>query len=189
YLVVIPAPAGRTAPIGTPDTQEAWEAAHRREWELAVDSVRQAARYAAERGVELALEPINRYETYLVTNLAEALAFINEVDMDNLHVHLDTFHMNIEESSPAEAILRAGDQLVNLHVADSNRETPGRGHLDFAGILNALQETGYEGVLALEPVPPGSDPLLVSQFPKNRPLRDIYAKEGIAYLKQIEANL
>lgn len=188
-LVVIPAPAGRTAPIGNPSDQEAWRFAYQQEWDNAVDSVQRAAAYAAERGIELAIEPINRYESFLVTNLEQATRFIEDVGADNLRVHLDTFHMNLEEPNLAEAVRQAGDRLGNLHLADSNRQAPGRGHLDFAAILAALREIDYQGALALEPVPPGSDPLLVTQFPNNLPLRDVYAEEGIHYLTEIEARL
>ncbi len=188
-LVVIPAAAGRTAPVGNPTDQASWEDAYAAEWTNAVDSVRRAAQYAADRGITLAIEPINRYETFLVTNLSQAFQFIDDVGADNVKIHLDTFHMSLEEADLGEAARRAGDQLVNMHVADSNREAPGRGHLDFAGLLHALRDIDYQGVLALEPVPPGSDPLLVSRFPKNLPLRDAYAEEGIAHLQQVEASL
>lgn len=186
YVVVIPAPAGRTAPVGNPRDQESWETAYQQEWENAVDSVRQTARYAADKGVTLAIEPINRYESFLVTNLTQAMDFIRDIDEANVKVHLDTFHMNLEEADPAGAVRKAGGELVNLHVADSNRQAPGRGHFDFEALLDALMDIGYEGVLALEPVPPGSDPLLVSTFPKNRSLRDTYAREGIAHLSGLE---
>lgn len=188
-LVVLPAAAGRTAPTGRPKSEGNWLAGYRAEWEFAVESVRQAAAYAAERDVLLALEPINRYETFLVTNLDQALKFLDEVGAENLKLHLDTFHMSIEESDPAAAIRRAGDLLVNMHVSDSNRESPGRGHTDFSALLRALTEIKYRGALTLEPVPPGSDPLLASRMHKHLPLRDMYAEESITHLKAIEASL
>lgn len=188
-LVVIPAAAGRTSPVGNPADQSAWESAYRREWACAVDSVKQAAKYASKRGIELAIEPINRYETFLVTNLDQAFQFIEDVGADNVKIHLDTFHMNLEEPGLASAVKRAGAWLVNMHVADSNRQAPGRGHIDFAALLTALRAVDYKGVLVLEPVPPGSNPLLVSRFPMNQPLRDIYAEEGIFHLTEIEAEL
>ena len=189
FLVVLPAPAGRTAPTGRPTAEAEWKAGFAREWALAVDSLRRLAGYAAKNGIVLALEPINRYETFMVTNVDQALRFLEEVGTSNLKLHLDTFHMNIEEADPAAAIRRAGDLVVNMHLSDSNRETPGRGHTDFAAMLRALTGIGYEGVLALEPVPPGSDALLASAMSEAMPLRDIYAEEGIRYLKQCEAGL
>ena len=188
-VIVIPAAAGRTAPLGNPRSEDDWISSYRAEWENAVVSVRQAASYALERDIVLALEPINRYETFLVTNLEQALQFLSDVGADNLKLNHDTFHMNIEEPSLSETILRAGDLLVNMHISDSNRQAPGRGHMDYSALLEALKQIDYQGALVLEPVPPGSDPILLSQFSKNLPLHDVYAEEGIAYLKTVEATV
>jgi sugar phosphate isomerase/epimerase len=188
-VIVIPAAAGRTAPTGRPKTESEWHSGYQAEWGHAVDSIRQAAAYAAERNILLALEPINRYETFLVVTLDQGLQFISDVGVDNLKLNLDTFHMNIEEPNLADAVRRAGDLLVSMHVSDSNRQAPGRGHMDYTTLLGALGEIDYQGTLVLEPVPPGSDPILLSQFPENLPLRDIYAEESINYLRQIEQAL
>ncbi|MGD2143591.1 MAG: sugar phosphate isomerase/epimerase family protein [Anaerolineae bacterium] len=188
-VVVLPAPAGRTAPTGEPQSEQAWISGYKAEWDNAVNSTRRAATYAAARDVLLALEPINRYETFLVTNVNQALEFLNDVGADNLKLHLDTFHMNIEEPDLAAAVRQAGDLLMNMHVSDSNREAPGRGHIDFTALMQALNEVGYEGALALEPVPPGSDPLLATKMSHNLSLRDTYAQEGISYLKRVEQSL
>lgn len=188
-LVVLPAPAGRTSPVGAPRDEQSWLEGYTREWNLAVDSLRQLAGYAEQRGIVLGLEPINRYETFLVNNLDQALRFIAEVGSDQLQLHLDTFHMNLEEADIAETIHRAGRRLVNLHISDSNRQAPGQGHFDFAGLIGALKEIGYAGCLTLEPVPPGSDPLLMSAMTKNLMLRDLYAQKGIQYLQEIMASL
>lgn len=183
-VVVIPASAGRTAPRGNPTTESEWKAQRDAEWRASVDSVRQLAKYAAERGVTLAVEPINRYETFLVQTLRDALAFLDDVNSDHVQIHLDTFHMNLEESDLAETIREAGDRLVNLHVADSNREAPGRGHIDFPSIMSVLDDIDYDRALVLEPVPPGSDPFLAIRMSENVPLRDVYAEESIRHLKR-----
>lgn len=188
-LVVLPAPAGRTSPTGSPKDEQTWLEGYQKEWELAVDSLRQLAGYAEQCGVVLGLEPINRYETFLVNNLDQALKFITEVGSSQLQLHLDTFHMNLEEVDIAETIRRAGERLVNLHVSDSNRQAPGLGHFDFTSLIRALKEVGYTGCLTLEPVPPGSDPLLMSVMSRNLALRDVYAQKGIQHLQQIEATL
>jgi D-psicose/D-tagatose/L-ribulose 3-epimerase len=188
-LVVLPAPAGRTAPTEAPQLEDDWLSGYQTEWELAVDSLRRLAGYAGERGVILGLEPINRYETFLVNNLDQALRLIAEVGSGQLKLHLDTFHMNLEEESIAGAISRAGDRLVNLHVSDSNREAPGQGHFDFASLIRALKENDYQGFLTLEPVPPGSDPLLMTRMSKNFDLRDRYARQGIQYLQLVDKSI
>ncbi|MDX1601084.1 MAG: sugar phosphate isomerase/epimerase family protein, partial [Anaerolineales bacterium] len=186
-VVVIPAAAGRTAPAGGPHDPRSWREGYSSEWGHAVDSVKQAAAYAREYDITLALEPINRYETFLVKNVEEGLRFIEEVGAGNLKLHLDTFHMNLEEPNPARAVRKAGDSLVNMHLSDSNRQAPGKGHFDFESLFAALQAIEYRGALALEPVPPGSDPILATQMPEHEPLRDQYAAEGIRYLKALEA--
>ena len=188
-FIVIPAAAGRTVPTGNPRSQDEWHAAYDIEWKHAVESIREAAAFAADRGIVLALEPINRYETFLVTNLEQSLRFISEVGAENLKLNLDTFHMNIEEQNLVETIVRAGDLLVNMHVSDSNRQVPGRGHLDYTSLMKALQQIDFKGAFVFEPVPPGSDPILYSQFPENLPTRDAYAEESISHMKKIEAAL
>jgi len=84
---------------------------------------------------------------------------------------------------------QAGGLRVSMHVSDSNRLPPGRGHIDFARLLAALRKIGYQGALVLEPVPPGSDPLLSTSFPGNHRLRDLFAEEGLRHLKGMEAAL
>jgi sugar phosphate isomerase/epimerase len=185
-LVVLPGPAGRTAPSGAPQSEKEWLIGYQTEWELALDSLCKLSAYAKDQGVVLGLEPINRYETFLVYNVTLALRFIEQVGSDNLKIHLDTFHMNIDEPDLVTAMHKAGNLLVNIHVSDSNREAPGRGHIDFMHLMQALNDISYSGFLTLEPVPPGSDPLLMSRMSKNTHLRDIYAQESILYLQELE---
>jgi sugar phosphate isomerase/epimerase len=104
-------------------------------------------------GVRLALEPINRYETTLINNVAEGSKLIERVGAENLGLLLDTFHMNIEEANIEESIRDCGGHVFHVHVADSNRWFPGAGHLDFRSILNALSTAGYEGWVSGEFLP------------------------------------
>ncbi len=182
-LVVLPAPAGRTSPSHSPKTEKDWEAAVQTELNLAIDSLGQLAEYAGKQGVVLGLEPINRYETFLVYNVDQALHFIEQVHSDHLKIHLDTFHMNIEENSLVEAVHKVGKLLVNMHISDSNRQAPGRGHIDFVSLVKALHSIDYPGYLTVEPVPPGSDAVLMAGMPKHQPLRDLYAKESLEFLE------
>jgi len=188
-LIVLPVPAGRTAPLGNPGDEEQWLSEYQTEWSTAVDSVRQMAAYAEPRGIVLAVEPINRYETYLLTTVDDARRFVKDVGADNVKLNLDTFHMNIDEADLAAAIRKAGDLLVHMHVADSNRQSPGRGHTDFTAIFQALYEVGFDGTIVLDPVPPGADPGMAIIRSDYLPLREIYAQESISYLKQIEEAL
>ncbi len=185
-VVILPAPSGRTAPVGAIFEEKDWDSAVRREWDTAVCGTRELADYARTKSITLAIEPLNRFESFLVTNWAQAEKFIADVAVDNLKLHLDTFHMSIEEKSLAEVVRRAGVSLVNMHISDSNRETPGRGHTDFLKIIENLIQISYDGYLVLEPVPPGSNAVFDATRPAAFPYRDIYAKEGIEYLKGLE---
>jgi len=188
-LLMLPFPAGRTTPTGDPQTESEWISVAETEWRNAIDSVRQVSGYAHGKDIILAVEPINRFETYQLTTLDQALRFLQEVDADNVKLNLDAYHMNIDEADPVEAVRRAGDYLVHMHVAGSNRQAPGSGHTDFVGLLKALKEVNFQGTLALEPVPPGADPGMAIKLTANLPLRDKYAEEGIRYLKSIEGTL
>lgn len=105
------------------------------------------------RGVRLAIEPLNRYESSLVNTMQEALEILEEVEAENLGLLLDTFHANIEEVSIEGSILKAGDRIFHVHVADSNRWAPGYGHLNFTKITRALCKINYKGFLSAEVLP------------------------------------
>jgi len=110
--------------------------------------------HAAREGVWLALEPLNRYEDYMVNRLDQAVDLAEEVErelgVDSVRVCADLFHMNIEEDDLATAIVAIGRRLAHVHVDDSNRLQPGTGHLDFAAAFAGLRTAGYGGWLALE---------------------------------------
>ncbi len=110
--------------------------------------------HAAAEGVWLALEPINRYEDYLLNRLDQAVELGQEAGRrsghDSVRVVADLFHMNIEEDDLARAITAAGSRIALVHVDDSNRLQPGTGHLDFPAVFAALKDIGYDGWLTLE---------------------------------------
>ena len=109
--------------------------------------------YARPKGVRLQLEVINRYEVNLFNTAEETSSFIEEFGLDNCFVHLDTFHMNIEELDPIAAIRRCGSRLGYFHAADNTRRYPGSGQLDFTRILAALMEVDYKGYVTVECIP------------------------------------
>lgn len=117
--------------------------------------LRRAAAYAAKRDVRLVLEPVNRYELDIVNNTNEALALIEEVGHSHLGLLLDTFHVNIEESSVTECFRQgmAAGRLWHVHLGDSNRLPPGQGHIDFAAIVATLCEAAYQRYLSAELLP------------------------------------
>ena len=96
-------------------------------WKHSAECLKDVAQYAKSLGVTIALEPVNRYETYLVNTCEHALKLIGMVGEDNMRIHLDTYHMNIEEKSFYEATKLAGDKLVHYHLCENDRGIPGTG--------------------------------------------------------------
>ncbi len=140
--------------------------------EWLVGALHRCCAEAQQQGVRIALEPINRYETTLINTVAQGLELIDAVGAPNLGLLLDTFHMNIEEPQIEESIARCGARIYHFHVADSNRWHPGAGHLDFASILAALYNTGYDGYVSGEFMP--------------LPDAATSAERGIAHLRRLE---
>jgi D-psicose/D-tagatose/L-ribulose 3-epimerase len=141
-VTVVPSTVGKIVPMGSPAD----------EWRWCVDALRECQAHAETVGVRIGLEPLNRFETYFLNRCEQALALADAVGGD-IGVALDTFHMNIEEADLLAAIGLAGDRLVDLHVADSNRMPPGHGALDWDAIVRALHAIGYQGHLTAEFVP------------------------------------
>ena len=144
---------------------------HERSMDFLVEALQNTCAVAAEQKVRLAIEPLNRYETDLIHTAADGLALIERVGARNLGLLLDTFHMNIEEPSIEQSMRACGRHLFHLHVADSNRWHPGAGHLDFASILECLENAGYEGFVSGEFMP--------------QPDADTAAQRGLAHLRRI----
>lgn len=118
--------------------------------ERVLECVGECTEYAVRSNVQLTLEAINRYETNFLNTAAETVAFIQKIGSPALGLHLDTFHMNIEEVDMVVAIKTYSKLLVHIHLADSNRWAPGMGHLDLKTIVNTLRAVDYQGYLALE---------------------------------------
>ncbi len=114
------------------------------------ESLSRLDRRAGELGVRLGLEPVNRYESYLVNTLDEAASLIHASGGANLFIHMDTFHMNIEEGDIAASIHRNAPLLGYAHVADSNRGALGGGHFDLPAYFRALETAGYSGDFTFE---------------------------------------
>ncbi|WP_329201385.1 sugar phosphate isomerase/epimerase family protein [Streptomyces sp. NBC_01435] len=115
-----------------------------------LESLAELGAHAQEVGAVLLLEPLNRYEDYMVNTLADGASLIHELGMPSVRLMADTFHMNIEEVDPAHSLREHADVLGHVQVSDSNRLEPGAGHYDWKGTLGALDEIGYEGWMMLE---------------------------------------
>lgn len=120
--------------------------------EQSVKSMKEIIKVAEDCGVTYCVEAVNRFETCIINTAAEALDYIARVDSPNIGVLLDTYHMNIEEKSFAEAIRLVGaDRLKSFHTGENNRTAPGRGHLNWDEIFGTLAEIGYKGRIVSEP--------------------------------------
>jgi sugar phosphate isomerase/epimerase len=117
---------------------------------LLVDALRQALEASADVDAVIYLEPLNRYEDYLIHTLADASSVVDELDDPRVRVIADTFHMSVEETDLGQAIRDAGDRIAHVQLGDSNRLEPGAGHYDWAETLTALDDIGYDGWLAME---------------------------------------
>jgi sugar phosphate isomerase/epimerase len=142
-MTIVPATVGKISPDGPPDE----------EWKWAVESLKECYDWGKKEGVVLAVEPINRFETYFCFHAAQAIALAKATGPD-CGVCLDAFHLNIEEADPYESIRWAKGLLADFHVADTNRFACGQGHWDWAKLVSTLKEIGYDGALTVEFVAP-----------------------------------
>ena len=109
-----------------------------------------AAKHAKARGIAFGIEPVNRYENHLINTGWQARDMIEKVGADNIFIHLDTYHMNIEEKGAANGILDAREHLRYIHLSESDRGTPGEGCCDWDEVYATLAAIGFEGGLAME---------------------------------------
>jgi D-psicose/D-tagatose/L-ribulose 3-epimerase len=112
--------------------------------------LKSTARRAAGYGVELGIEAVNRYETYLINLASQTSEVLDAIDEPNVFAHLDTYHMNIEEKGFYEPILSLGPRLRYLHLSESDRGTPGTGNVHWDEVFRGLKDASYDGALVME---------------------------------------
>ncbi len=117
------------------------------------EALNELGEHALQHKVPLIYEPLNRYETNLITLIADGVELLKSLSTANVKLLADLFHMNIEESDSAAAVRAGQGYIGHVHFVDSNRQAAGRGHIDFAPIAAALQETGYDGYASAEALP------------------------------------
>jgi D-psicose/D-tagatose/L-ribulose 3-epimerase len=162
-------------------------AAQHAEWERAVLGVRQMAEYAAPKGVRLALEPLNRFETDMINVVSQGLDFIDQVGMDNVGLHLDTFHMHLEEKNSADAIRRASGRIFHFHACENDRGVPGAGQVRWMEIAAALKDIEYPGPIVIESFTAQVREIAraVCIWREIAPSQDAIAADGLRFLKSI----
>ena len=117
------------------------------------DALEELGEYAAQQGVILIYEPLNRFETNLVNTIESGLHLLDRLSTRNVKLLADLFHMNIEEVSIADAIRQGGSQIGHVHFVDSNRRPAGNGHIDLSSVSAALAEIKYKGYISAEALP------------------------------------
>ncbi len=181
YLLVVPAAVGR--PVAHDDT----------ELERSTATLRSIALLFEQSGIKAAVEPIRSAEVSIVHTIAEAKEYIRGVDHPAIaHINGDLYHMFTEEDHMGEAILSAGEQLVNLHAADSNRRALGDGFMDLDTIIMALYLIGYntEGrFVTPEPLGPGGDPYPAKNSVQDPAMLDRLVQSSVEYFRERERSL
>jgi sugar phosphate isomerase/epimerase len=152
-ITLVPATVGKITPDASPEE----------EWKWLIEGVKECYEHGKKKGVRIAIEPLNRFETYILNRADQALALAEAVGPD-CGVCLDAFHLNIEDADMYASIRKAGKRLYDFHVADNNRMAPGQGALDWKKIVKTLKETGYDGALTVEFVAP-IDRTPAAQYP------------------------
>lgn len=145
----------------------------------------QAAKHAKSRGLELGIEAVNRYENHIINTAAQAVALVERIGMDNVFVHLDTYHMNIEEKGFGNGIIAAREHLKYIHLSESDRGTPGEGNCHWDEIFATLAAIGFKGGLAMESFI-NMEPLLAYGLSVWRPVAEseaVVMSNGLPFLR------
>ncbi len=162
------------------------DAEKKAQFNLVVKNLKVLAKYAEEKGVQICVEPLNRFETDFLNTCDQGLKLLKAVKSPALRLHLDTFHMNIEEKNQAEAILKAGSLLGHFHACGSDRGTPGNDHIDWKPIVAALKKIKYSGDVVIESFT--TDVKVIARaaaiWRKMEPTRDEIATQGLTNLKK-----
>jgi D-psicose/D-tagatose/L-ribulose 3-epimerase len=170
--------------VGRADAVPADE--YKQQWKTAVKHLKTLGKLAEKKGRRICLEPLNRFETDFVNTCDQGLRMVREVGSPAVLLHLDTFHMNIEEKDQAAAIRKAGKLLGHFHACGSDRGTPGNDHIDWQPIAKALKDIRYDGDIVIESFT--TDVKVIARaaaiWRRIEPTRDEIAVKGLKFLKK-----
>jgi D-psicose/D-tagatose/L-ribulose 3-epimerase len=170
--------------VGKADAVE--PARQKKEWALVVRNLKQLAKYAEKKGVQICIEPLNRFETDFLNTCDQGLRLVKAVGSRAVKLHLDTFHMNIEEKDQGASIRKAGKLLAHFHACGSDRGTPGNDHIDWRPIVKALRDIRYKGDVVIESFT--TDVKVIARaaaiWRRIEPTRNEIATKGIRFLKR-----
>jgi D-psicose/D-tagatose/L-ribulose 3-epimerase len=155
------------------------------EWEWSAECLAQVAEHAGAAGVTIGLEPVNRYESPLVNTCEQALRLADMIGAPNVEIHLDTYHMNIEETDWAAPVRLAGERLCHLHLCENDRGIPGSGLVGWGELFRALGELDYDGYAGLESFVDVSGDMVAGTcvWRDLAPSGDVLVQEGAAFLR------
>jgi D-psicose/D-tagatose/L-ribulose 3-epimerase len=161
-------------------------AEYKKQWKDVVRNLKTLCKHAEKNGKQVCLEPLNRFETDFINTCDQALKMVRDVGNPALKIHLDTFHMNIEEKNQAAAIRKAGKLLKHFHACGSDRGTPGNDHIDWKPIAAALKVVGYKGDVVIESFT--TDVKVIARaaaiWRRMEPTRNEIAVKGLKFLKK-----
>ena len=181
HLIVVPSAVGR------PDAVDG------NEFIRSVSALKKCAPFFADHGIKAAIEPIRSAEVSLIHSIEDALRYIEAVGVPSIgHINADTYHMLLEESHIGDAMLRAGERLVNLHIADSNRDAPGSGMIDFDTVIRAAYLIGMHDTgryVTPEPLGPFPVPYVLANSPCDVAVMDKLVADTVRYFREREAEV
>lgn len=157
----------------------------KKEWELAVTNLRTVCNMAASRNLQIALEPLNRFESDLVNTSADVCRLVNDISHPAAKIMLDSFHMTIEERDLEKAVITAGDKLIHVQVAENYRGTPGTGLTPWNALKAGLEAVHYKGAISIESFTPENKELAgaVCFWHPMAESQDAFASDGLRFLQ------
>ena len=155
------------------------------QWERSAKNLKKVARYAALKDITICMEPINRYESFFLNIIEDAILLVHEIDEPNVKINIDTYHMNIEEKNIYNIIVKANKLIGHVHCSENDRGIPGTGHFDWDGFAKGLIDIKYNGLICIESF---FEPIAeIAEFTpiwrKLAPSVDKLAEDGIIFLK------
>ncbi len=159
------------------------------EWQRAVSGIKEMAEAAQKKGIKLAMEPLNRFETDMINVVSQGLKFTDETGMENVGFHLDSFHMHLEEKNSADAIRKAGKKVFHFHACENDRGIPGTGQVHWNEIAQALKDINYQGPVVIESFTNQVKEIAraVCIWREIAPSQDAIAEQGLKFLKSLLA--
>ena len=161
----------------------------KRDEDLLVRQLKELSKYAADRGVGLAVEPLNRFETSFMNLASQAIDIVDRVDHDSCGILLDTFHMNIEEQSIGNAIRAAGGRVRQIHTCENDRGAPGSGHVPWQEVAQACRDIGFTGPYVIESFTAKVKSIAraAAIWRKFSDTQDVLAEDGLKFLRKLLA--